>query len=69
MTKHGRSLGGRLYDVAPEADADTAKWAATGLIAGFDACFFHLGLDVSWAPGEQPSHWEGTVHRVNGAPI
>jgi hypothetical protein len=29
VTKHGRSFGGWLYDVSPEADEDTAEEAAT----------------------------------------
>jgi len=69
LTRGGALICGRLSRIPVDADADTAKDAATGMVSSLDACFFHLGLDVTWAPDEQPNHWTGTVYRADGEPM
>ncbi|SCG65233.1 hypothetical protein [Micromonospora inositola] len=69
LTKRGTQMCGRLSGIPADADPDTAKDAATGMVASLDACFFHLGLDVIWQPDEQPGWWTGSVYRINGEPI
>ncbi|MGE6955095.1 hypothetical protein [Staphylococcus capitis] len=69
VTKGGGQVCGRLSAVPVGADPDIAKDAATALVASLDASFFHLGLNVTWAPDSQPGWWNGTVFRANGEPI
>jgi len=62
-------LCGRLSRIPADADPDTAKDAAAGVVANVDASFFQLGLDVTWEPDERPGWWTGIVYRINGESV
>jgi hypothetical protein len=56
---------GRLPAVTATDSNEVARNEATGLVLEY----FGIGLEIEWAPAEEPGWWTGTVTRLEGQPL
>ena len=69
LTKKGGLLCGRLPSVTASDSDEVARDEATRLVLRIGAKYFEIGLEVEWAPADEPGWWVGTVTRLNGQPL